>query len=275
MTELSLLESESDPVVGAGTQCLDRALHILVQLTERSPMGSRLKELADITGIPRPTVHRLLGRLVASGLVVQERGTRLYKIGPFFHTLDSHGVRNRTMAQAGLPGLERVAKRFGLTTLLVGRSGRFAQCCARANEKGVAHPAYARVGEDNLLGTSSAGIAILAGLHAEQVEDILFENEWMIAHFGRKPMSEIHDMVAETRRRGFCFAEGSFVPGVGSVAVALPAPRGEAYAALTVVAETGQINEANLMRLVSALKIEASRIVELLKAEKFLASAVA
>lgn len=96
-----LVESTRAAGFSNGAQCLDRALAILVELAERSPIGCRLKEMSEFTGVPRPTVHRVLTRLVAAGLAMQERGTRLYKVGPFFHTLQSMNSRNRVLSEIG------------------------------------------------------------------------------------------------------------------------------------------------------------------------------
>lgn len=254
-----------------GTQSLDRALTILVELSERSPVGCSLKEMAEVTGIPRPTVHRLLSRLLSSGLVMQERGTRLYKIGPFFHTIEAFNSRNRRLAEVGIASLERLTARFGVTTLLIGRSGRFAQCCARVVCDEQALPAMARLGEDSLLGTSAAGIVILAGLHEEQVEDILFENRWMIVHYGRHDLDKVQEMVETTRRLGYCIANETFVPDIWAMASAIPAPLGRSFAAISIVTDARHApGSAEIGAMSTMLQQEGRRIAELLREQGLL-----
>ncbi|MEO6997737.1 MAG: IclR family transcriptional regulator [Terracoccus sp.] len=61
-------------------QSIDRAVRLLELMAEAG--GSvRLGDLAEATGLPQPTIHRLLRALVANGHVCQD-ATRQYALGP-------------------------------------------------------------------------------------------------------------------------------------------------------------------------------------------------
>jgi len=69
-----------DEARGSGVQSLDRALKLLEYLADAG--GSlRLAELEAVTGLPLPTVHRLLRALAHNGFVRQEPSRR-YALGP-------------------------------------------------------------------------------------------------------------------------------------------------------------------------------------------------
>ncbi|MEO5743931.1 MAG: IclR family transcriptional regulator [Terracoccus sp.] len=64
----------------SGVQSIDRAVRLLELMAEAG--GSmRLGDLAEATGLPQPTIHRLLRALVANGHVCQD-ASRQYALGP-------------------------------------------------------------------------------------------------------------------------------------------------------------------------------------------------
>ncbi|MBX3529380.1 MAG: helix-turn-helix domain-containing protein [Rhizobiaceae bacterium] len=218
-----------------GTQCLDRAISILVELAEQSPVGQRLADIAESTHISRPTAHRILKKLSGSGLVVQERGSHRYKIGPLAHTIDALDSRNGSLLEWAQPRLERIAADTGMTALLVTRHGRFATCSGRVDGRAGDHPSFGKVGTVGLLGPSAAGIAILSQLSDAQIEDILYLNEWMIVHLGRATMEIVWRLIRSTRRDGFCTTHGTFIEGVSSIAAPVISGSGRCDVALAVV----------------------------------------
>lgn len=218
-----------------GTQCLDRAISILVELAEQSPVGQRLADIAESTHISRPTVHRILKRLSGSGLVVQERGSHRYKIGPLAHAIDSLDCRNGNLLEAAQARLERIAAASGMTALLVTRHGRFATCSARVDGAAGDHASFGKVGMVGLLGPSAAGIAILSQLTDAQIEDILYLNEWVIVHLGRATMEGVWRLIRTTRKQGYCVTHGDFIEGVSSIAAPVVYPSGRCDVALAIV----------------------------------------
>lgn len=250
----------------SGTQCLDRAIAILKDLASQSPIGCRLADIAEATGTARPTAHRILKKLVQSDLVTQERGTHLYKLGPFGFAIES-GPRPEQLIRISRPGLERVAAETGLIALLISRNGRLSLCCDRVDGTAgakIRHPAIGQAGHGGLLGPSAGGVAILASLHDAQIDDILFENEWMMFgySYGRISREALLSMIAATRRDGYCHTRGEFVADIGSVAVAVPAATGRTFAALAVVGMASDLTPEVAQKVVAFLKREAGAIAD-------------
>lgn len=63
-------------------QSLVRALGLLDVLASEGQLGLAMYKLADCTGLPRSTAHRLLTTMEALGYVAFDRSTSLWSIGP-------------------------------------------------------------------------------------------------------------------------------------------------------------------------------------------------
>jgi len=252
--------SQSKTEAARGTQCLDRAISILLELAEQSPIGQRLVDIAEATHVSRPTAHRILKKLSDSGLVVQERGTHRYKIGPLGHRLDALDARGTRFVETCRPGLERIAAETGLTTLLGTRNGRFCACVARVDGAEGDHPAFGKPGTSGILGPTALGVAILSQLRDEQVEDILFEHEWTIAYLGHATLQLIWTKIRETRVNGYSLSSSDFVDGVTSVAVPIVARPGHCHASVAVVSSQPGSLVANAAAVAAILARETKLI---------------
>jgi DNA-binding IclR family transcriptional regulator len=247
-----------------GTQCLDRAIAILMKLASQSPVGCRLIDIAGATGVTRPTVHRILKKLTLVGLVVQERGTHLYKLGAFAHAIEA-GAAQSVLADISGASLARIAAETGQTALLESRSGRFCVCSNRvdgADSEILRNPAVGQIGRGGLLGPSAGSIAILAGLYDEQIDDILFDNEWMISRYAGIELDTYRSLIEQTRENGFCYTRGEFVSEVSGVAAAIPAPKGQAFAALSIVGSMSSIIPSVARQIAKILAEEAEVVAK-------------
>ena len=95
-----------------------KALWILDLLTE-SPEGLRPVDLAQQTGYPPGTLHRLLKTLVSNGYVQRDFGNSTYRLGPKFLRAFSTLQRGLNLREIALPNLKVLAK----TTQVVANLG--------------------------------------------------------------------------------------------------------------------------------------------------------
>ena len=103
----------------AGRGVVEAAFAVLDQVREQEP--ARLLDLAAATGIPRPTVHRLLGQLLAVGAV--RRDGSKYRLGG---SLLSGGgqIERRVRAVAARPIAELAARTGAGVMLTINVGGR-------------------------------------------------------------------------------------------------------------------------------------------------------
>ena len=106
-----------DSVSGVGV--LDKAMVVLGAL-EREPLA--LAGLVEVTGIPRPTAHRLAAALEAHGLLRRDAAGR-FALGPRLVGLGRAAAGGRTMAEVARPALERLRDETGESVQLYVREG--------------------------------------------------------------------------------------------------------------------------------------------------------
>jgi DNA-binding IclR family transcriptional regulator len=92
-------------------QSVDRAIRVLTALQGQRRMA--LSELAARLELPPSTVHGLVRTLVAHGLVVQERGSSRYMLGPAVLRLGSVYLDTIELRSKAVPWAEDVARRTG------------------------------------------------------------------------------------------------------------------------------------------------------------------
>ncbi|MBB0246682.1 IclR family transcriptional regulator [Streptomyces alkaliphilus] len=87
-------EERKSPAAGGGVQSLERAFVLLEHMADAGgEIG--LSELANDSGLPLPTIHRLMRTLVASGYVRQQSNRR-YALGPRLIRLGEAAARPLT-----------------------------------------------------------------------------------------------------------------------------------------------------------------------------------
>ena len=249
-------EGEAD-----GTGALHRALQVLRVLAHRSPIGSRLSEIAAATSLPASTAHRLLKRLAADGMVLRETGgRRLYKLGPFALGLGPDGSAHPYgwLADLCRPAMEKLAARTGhavQATVRIGRSG-----VSLALVDGAApHPAFAKAGTVGFMGYGSASVVLLAALPDTQIEEILWENDWMLRQAAIR-RDRLDALVAAARRQGFAYSEREFVADLCALSVCIASAQGAPYAALSLLVRAERIAPAERDRLLAELRRTADGI---------------
>ena len=93
-------------------QSVDRAVRVLTALQGSRRMA--LSELAARLELPPSTVHGLVRTLVSHGLVVQERGSGRYQLGPAVLRLGNVYLDTLELRSRAIPWAEEVARRTGL-----------------------------------------------------------------------------------------------------------------------------------------------------------------
>src|SRR3712207_3370025 len=89
-------------------QSVDRVFHLLEHLADGGGARS-LSELTRLTGLPMPTIHRLLRSLVNEGYVRQE-SSRRYALGPRMIRLGESA--SRMLGSWALPHLAKVVAKY-------------------------------------------------------------------------------------------------------------------------------------------------------------------
>jgi DNA-binding IclR family transcriptional regulator len=255
----------SHPGDGAGgTQAIRRAIGLLRVLAMARETGYGLSDIARLSGMARPTAHRILTALIAEGLVEQKPATRRYAVGEQIQFLAlSRPQRSPLLAAAG-PCLSRAVKSVGDTLFLTQRTGLDTICVARLVGDYPVQVLSLSVGDRRPLGVSSAGLALMAALPDDEVRAILAENKRRLGTYSVSTETAL-EWVRAARRLGYAVRDRGLVPGTRAVSVAIRDQNGQAFAALTVAGTVRRMPPARMEAIAEELGREAREIEEALR----------
>lgn len=208
--------STSGPMASSGVGVLDKSVLILDTL-ELGPQS--LSDLVEITGLTRPTIHRLAAALESHRLV--ERGpSGRYQLGPRMLELATARTQDSVSASAR-DVLAQLRDRTGESAQLFRRTGDRRVCIAVADRESGLRDTVP-LGADLPLTAGSAAQILLAWEPAPVVAHILAS-----AAFTQSTLTAV-------RVRGWAESVGEREEGVASVSAPLVAPSGRVVAAVSV-----------------------------------------
>jgi DNA-binding IclR family transcriptional regulator len=229
--EVRLLHSHS-PVIFQNIEMLDKVVAILDAL-ETKP-GLRLSEIVRLTGIPKPTCHRLLQVLLHQRLVWRqgyryEMGTRLY--GYAHGALAQEPVR----AVAGRH-LRALAQQVEMAALLSVRYDAFRILVAVEGDPAVVPPAWS-VGSVAVIYAGAASKTLLAWLDRAERDVVLSAIErYPLTEGTIVARGELERELDRIRQRGWALSLGEREPETFSLAAPVFDLRGRIAAAVAVAA---------------------------------------
>ncbi|MGN6667651.1 MAG: helix-turn-helix domain-containing protein, partial [Trinickia sp.] len=111
-----------------GTGMLPRAFALVRALASLQASGARVTQLAKAVGLTQGTTHRILRALIAEGMVEQDEGSKLYRLGVDFFALAAQAGNPGGMRALCRPALLRLCASLGETIFLLAKSGFDAVC---------------------------------------------------------------------------------------------------------------------------------------------------
>ncbi|MDB5370616.1 MAG: IclR helix-turn-helix protein [Roseomonas sp.] len=241
------------------TGSLPRALRILRLLGEADHPGLRLSGIADATGMPRPSAHRILRVLVAEGFVEHDAAVHRYRLGLPLFLLAAKAGQGAGLRDLCRPGLLRLTAELGETVFLMVRNGHDAVCIDRSAGPLPIRSFTGDIGGRVPLGVGQGSTAILAWLPAEEQAEIIRHNLPRIEEFGGADEAALRAELARVRREGFCAAYG-ILPGMAGLGVPVMGADGHAVAALSIGTTTDRLGPARREFVAGLLRQEAAAI---------------
>jgi len=186
-----------------GVGVLDRSMSLLGLLAD----GPRtLRSLAEASGLPRPTAHRLLVALESHGMVARDSGGA-FRLGPRLTELAARAGGGLELGSLAAPALGRLHERTGESAQLYVRSGDQRLCVA------------ARDASTGL--RDSVPVGALLPLDAGSGGKVLLGWSDDASRFPGVPAAEL----AAVRRRGWAASIAEREAGVASVSAPVLADR--------------------------------------------------
>lgn len=236
-----------------------RAFDLLRILALGGEQGMRLIDVVTLAKLSRPTVHRILRTLISESVAEQDPQTRRYRVGPEISVLGLSRPAQLPVRVAAEPYLSDLAEELGDTTFLTIRAGWDSVAIARKAGSYPIKVLAIDVGARRPLGVGVAGVMLLAGLSEEEADQICNVNAERLRPDGSS-MEAIRIRIRLARANGFAYAESGVLQGTRALAVPVFDPDGEVIAAMAIAAMAHRLAEAELPRLVAALRQKAELI---------------
>jgi DNA-binding IclR family transcriptional regulator len=214
-----------------------------------------------MSGLTRPTAHRILKALEQHRFVVQRPDTRRYGLGSELAALGasvtSLPVDLRHLCEQELTFL---AEQTGNTAYLVIRSGYETICLNRRLGSFPVQAVSVDAGMRRPLGSGAGGIVLLASLRDEHLEDAIAV---VAKRFPDRPNVTEQSIRAATRfarQKGYAYSDETVTNGIRGLGMPIRDPHGVTIAALSMSAIRARVTTERIPMLVQILRTVCSRI---------------
>ena len=244
-----------------GAQAIDRAATLLLLVGKAGLSGARLSELVEQCNRPKPTVRRMLLALVRAGFLDQDLETRRYYLGPEIHVLGTLASARFGIHSISLRSLVRLSQQTGDTAFLSVPRDIYSICVHREEGPYPIRVHALHAGDRHPLGVGAGGLALLAALPNEDIEEVLAANADVLAD-KYPPFSPfvLRSLVQDTRARGYALNPGMLLPDSWAIGVPIPGLDGRPVGALSIAATESRLSPERQLEIVPLLKKEASWI---------------
>ncbi|SSW62607.1 IclR family transcriptional regulator [Achromobacter agilis] len=227
--------SDAEDKSASGAQTVRRALALLRLIACGQERGVRLVDLERMSGLNRPTVHRLLKTLVQEEAVEQDPETRRYLIGQEVTLLGLARTRRFPLLTLADPYMAELADQVGDTVFLSIRHGHDSICIGRRTGRHPIQVLSIEVGVRRPLGVGVSGVALLASLDAGESVGLVRSNAARLEVLGER-VEDVIARVEKARKEGLAHAPAGLMPGTSAVAVPIMLGKEQALGAITVTA---------------------------------------
>lgn len=212
------------------------------------------------TGLPRASIHRMIGQLAGVGYLEPGPGGRGYRLGPRLYSLLHAHLDTDRLTGLVRPVLAEVTHGCGMASfaarLTQGRVDLFAT--ATPDDPMHSH-VFPGMGMRPVHACSSAKVLVAFQPEALRADLLAAPRE----RFTRRTLTDDDDLIAEygrIRREGYAVCDGEINDGVVSLAVPVMLPRLGPVYALGVIALADRLSPPHRAAAVHLLKQAAARL---------------
>lgn len=255
---------KASPEAPATVQALDRALDLLDLLSLRP--GLTLSEVAEHSGQPPSTVHRVLHTLATRGMVESDPATQAWTIGPATFRLGSAFMRRSGLVERARPILRALMEHTGETANLGILQGHDVLFLSQVETQETIR-AFFPPGTRAPLHASGIGKALLA-FGRPALLDALTKGPGL-SRFTEATLTDpaaLSTDLARTRHRGFSLDDEERTRGMRCIAAPVFDLSGEAMAGISVSGPAHRIGPEHIKTLGATVTAAAQDLSEALGA---------
>jgi DNA-binding IclR family transcriptional regulator len=253
-----MVDIETGP---GGVQSIGRTLRLLQVLGIHQEQGLRMVDIVRLTGIGRPTAHRILAFLVQQRFVDKAEDGRRYRLGVEAMQLGFASMKRAPLVDEFQGLMKRLARITGEATFLQIRQGDYGVCLHREVGATPLSIFSIGIGTRRLLGVAPGGLAIMATLADADIDLIVQRRADEYAAAGITAHG-LWKAVYKTRRIGFSETRDITTVGVTGFGFAFRVTA-SFIASISIGAVTQQLTESKKRKLVADAQERIGEVVEL------------
>lgn len=248
-----------------GLSSVRRALDVL-RVLGSGPQ--RVQDAAGLLGKEKSQVSRTLKVLAEEGFAERDPRTMEYRLGPQFLALAAAAGEDRLHTEAPAV-LRALVRELGEAAYLSVLSGS-AAVTVLTERPGRALQAHEWIGRAVPLNCTSSGRALLLGLPAEEVADLLsgYPDPLPGTERASRTMAELRERLARERAAGHVVTAEEYEPGLIGVAAPVFDFRGSVVAAVNVSAPVFRLPPESVPEVAQSVTAAASRLSAALGARR-------
>jgi DNA-binding IclR family transcriptional regulator len=216
-----------------GTQSIDRTVGVLKHVVANGSHGLTVADLVALSGLERPTMHRIVQALERQGLLKRPAGSKRYVLGDYCRQMAAAFADRADLRTVCEPALRGVSEETGNSAFLIGRIGFESICLARVIGSYPVQVLTVNVGSRQPLGTGAGGLSILSTLSEAERNECIRANAKRLGSYGSLTESTLRALVRATQGRGHAIIGHYSVPGVIGIGMAMRNATGTVMGAIT------------------------------------------
>lgn len=253
----------TDAAADAGVDTPTMRLFALLEVIAAKDRRYTLQGLVEETGLPKPTLHRMLQQLEGAGLLRREGDSRQYGTGSRLRRLaenlllnDSrHGARHMVLRHL----VEEIGESCNLTALSGGEVVYLDRVETAAPLRFYLHP-----GSRVPVHCSASGKIFLAQMSPAQRRRLLAHVP--LEACTPKTLTDLESLEREVRRvrkDGYAIDDEEFLPGLLCIATLVPAPSGVSNLCIAVQAPSMRLGVERARQMLPALQRAAQALARI------------
>ncbi|ARP88324.1 IclR family transcriptional regulator [Bordetella genomosp. 9] len=256
-------ETAAPPETESNAQgVLQRAFIVLRALADAKGEPLRLTEIAQRTGLPPATAHRVLQALIQQDVVEQPGGSKAYQLSVAFYAMGAAAGRYRSnLREIYRPSMLRLCGMLNDTVFILMRHGFDAVCLDRIDGPFPVRSHTGDIGGRVPLGLGQAGLVLLASLPPAEREEVIRFNIPRLHHLGFIDEISMRVRIKQCLENHYAYSDGpGLFPGIAGLSVPIVDRNGDTVAALSVAAPAERLSGDRLPLILEMLQKEARAI---------------
>jgi DNA-binding IclR family transcriptional regulator len=238
-----------------GVQTISRAIGVLNEVAKNNDQGAALSTIAKSVNLNISTTHRILSTLKSEGFIDRNPISKFYHLGIALYHLGASAYQF-SVCKHFQSTLETIANHTEDTAFLLIRSGYDAVCTDRVEGKFPIRTLTFDVGSRRPLGIGAGGLAIIAFLPDEEVQEIINANKKRYPLFNNRSPNDIRALVLQSQKLGYALSKGNVTPGATAVALPVYDDNGSVIAAISVAAIDQRMDKKRIDKIARIIKSE-------------------